>query len=353
MFWAVNSGICCSKLRPMSQRATCWEVHSVMLQLCHWYCFGTWASSRIWVTTAERRTGQWEKMQNHRNIFHCVHLLQNASSQRSLTFNEFGWSQQHIQHISPCRTRREEFTMNDAWERDADKQPQRHTCSDTPASAGLTPQPHLIVYHIQALSAAAWETKEGDWLVSSERNRTIWLSLQQPRPASEHSDTEEERWSYLIVFCRWETLQRNPYGSLKSHRWKKIIEMHCGKKNNYVVAACKKWQMPPCCSSCSYCFTLFICGGPRHLSSSKLIFLWENVNSGKKKINTSEFVLLPHSYITFYISVTAFRLQNYVLTLKNNTAMFLGYFAIHIKHLDNLKYYLYMLGLGDILTYIK
>lgn len=64
-----------------------------------------------------------------------------------------------------------------------------------------------------------------------------------------------------------------------------------------------------------------------------------------------EFVLLPHSYNKYLVSVMAFLLQNYILTLENNTAMFLGYFAIHGKYLDNLKYYLYMLGLGDILKY--
>lgn len=59
-------------------------------------------------------------------------------------------------------------------------------------------------------------------------------------------------------------------------------------------------------------------------------------------------MLLPHSYNKYLVSVMAFLLQNYILTLKNNTAMFLGYFAIHSKYL---KYYLYMLGLGDILKY--
>lgn len=62
-------------------------------------------------------------------------------------------------------------------------------------------------------------------------------------------------------------------------------------------------------------------------------------------------MLLPHSYNKYLVSVMAFLLQNYILTLENNTAMFLGYFAIHGKYLDNLKYYLYMLGLGDILKY--
>lgn len=158
-------------------------------------------------------------MQNNWNIFHCVHLLQNASSQYSLTFNEFGWNQQHIQHISPCRTRREEFTMNDAWERDADKQPQRHTCSDASAS------PHRLSYpgsergrqhgkqkRVTGLLAAK-ETERYDFHYSSLHRRVntatlkrsadfIWLFSASERRCREiHTDHKRATNEKIIKRC--------------------------------------------------------------------------------------------------------------------------------------------------------
>lgn len=96
MFWAVNSGIWCSKLRPMSQRATCWEVHSVTLRFCHWCCFENCPSSRIWTQTAGRETDEVRdkeasEMQNFPTFLHaafkpCTKTL--SSTERLLRSDE-------------------------------------------------------------------------------------------------------------------------------------------------------------------------------------------------------------------------------------------------------------------------
>lgn len=74
----------------------------------------------------------------------------------------------------------------------------------------------------------------------------------------------------------------------------------------------------------SYCFTLFICGGPSHLSSFKQcagnrIFLWERL------VYSLEFVLLPH----WYYRVRNFFSKNSIAPLECTFLPWMSQFRWH------------------------
>lgn len=53
------------------------------------------------------------------------------------------------------------------------QQTQRHACSTTQASGGSQPQSHLVIYHIQTLSVAAFKTTEDDWVVNRGKKNNM------------------------------------------------------------------------------------------------------------------------------------------------------------------------------------